>query len=122
MIGTTTPVLSHIKSGKLKVLGTGGATRSAALPDVPTIAEAGVPGYEAVGWWGILAPAGTPAPIVNKLSNEIKAVLDLDEVKKWFVSEGAEQGYLGPAEYKKFLAKDIATWANIIKKANIKIE
>jgi tripartite-type tricarboxylate transporter receptor subunit TctC len=122
MISTTVPVLAHIKSGKLRVLGTGGVKRLDVLPDVPTIAEAGVPGYEATGWWGILAPSGTPAPIVDRLSNEIKAILTLDEIKKWFLNEGAEQGYLGSTEFKTFLAEDISTWVRVIKKANIKVD
>jgi tripartite-type tricarboxylate transporter receptor subunit TctC len=82
----TTP---HIRSGKLRALGTGGSARNPVLPDVPTIAEAGVPGYEAVNWWGIVAPAGTPAAIVDKLHTEITAVQNSDEVKKHFASEGA---------------------------------
>jgi tripartite-type tricarboxylate transporter receptor subunit TctC len=122
MISTTVPVLAHIKSGKLRVLGTGGVKRLDVLPDVPTIAEAGVPGYEATGWWGILAPSGTPAPIVDRLSSEIKAILTLDEIKKWFLNEGAELGYLGSTEFKTFLAEDISTWVRVIKKANIKVD
>ena len=69
----TTP---HIKSGKLRALGTGGKERSPVLPDVPTIAEAGVPGYEAVNWWGIVAPAGTPAPIIEKLHKALTEAQD----------------------------------------------
>src|SRR5499427_4258773 len=83
----TTP---HIKSGKLRALGTGGSARNPVLPDVPTIAEAGVPGYESVNWWGIVAPAGTDPAIVDKLHNAITAVQDSDEVKKHFATEGAQ--------------------------------
>ena len=84
----TTP---HIKSGKLRALGVGGTKRSPVLPDVPTIAEAGVPGYEAANWWGIVAPAGTPQPIVDRLHKEIAAVQDFAEaVQKQFANEGAD--------------------------------
>jgi tripartite-type tricarboxylate transporter receptor subunit TctC len=114
--------LPHIKSGKLRVLGTGGMKRSAILPDVPTIAEAGVPGYESINWWGILAPAGTPAPIVTKLNSEIKAILASDEVKQRFLKDGVEADYLGPAEFEKFLERETANWTRVVKKANIKLE
>ena len=82
----TTP---HIKTGKLRALGTGGKERSPVLPDVPTIAEAGVPGYEAVNWWGIVAPAGTPQPIIDKLHAALTAVQNSPEMQKQFESEGA---------------------------------
>src|SRR6185503_8974487 len=81
---------AHIRSGKLKALGVGSAKRSPLFPDVPTIAEAGVPGYEMANWWGILAPAGTPQPIVDKLAKEIGAVLSSSETQKHFAAEGAE--------------------------------
>jgi len=114
--------LPHIKSGKLRALGTGGAKRSAILPDVPTIAEAGVPGYETINWWGILAPAGTPAPIVTKLNNEIKAILASDDVKEGFLKKGIEVDHLGPAEFGKYLEKETANWTRVVKKANIRLE
>ena len=114
--------LPHIKSGKLIALGTGGAKRSAILPDVPTIAEAGVPGYETINWWGILAPAGTPAPVVAKLNGEIKAILAADDVKKRFLNDGVEVDHLGPAEFAGFLEKETANWTRVVKKANIRLE
>ena len=76
-LGSLIQTLPHIKSGKFRILGTGGVKRFVITPDVPTIAEAGVPGYEATNWWGILAPAGTPAPIVDRLNKELKAILAL---------------------------------------------
>ena len=82
----TTP---HIRSGKLRALGIGGVARSPVLPEVPTIAEAGVPSYEAVNWWGVVAPAGTSAAIVEKLHKDIAAVQDSEEVRKHFANEGA---------------------------------
>ena len=94
----TTP---HIKSGKLLALGTGGAEAQSVLPDVPTIAEAGVPGYKADNWWGIVAPAGTPPPIVERLHKALAAAQDTAEVHKQFASEGAEVVQMTPAEFGK---------------------
>jgi tripartite-type tricarboxylate transporter receptor subunit TctC len=121
-LGSLIQTLPHIKSGKFRILGTGGAKRSAILPDVPTISEAGVPGYEATNWWGIIAPAGTPAPIVERLSNDLKVILASDEVQKLFQKQGAEADYLGPAEFAPFIAGEIAKWGKVVKEANIKID
>ncbi len=113
--------LPHIKAGKLKALGTGGLKRSPILPDVPPIAET-LPGFESTQWWGILAPAGTPTPIVDKLNNELKAILATDEIKKWFPSDGWEADYLGPTEFGPFMEKEIAQWTRVVKQANMKLE
>ena len=96
--------------------------RNLLLPEVPTIAEAGVPGYEVTQWYGLLAPAGTPAPIVNRLSKELKAILAMNEVKKQFMDTGMEVDYLGPAEFGRYMEKEVAQWAYVVKKANIKFE
>ena len=90
-IGSLLQVIPFIRSGRLKVLATGGAKRVAALAEVPTVAEAGVPGYEANNWWGILAPANTPAAIVRQLHAETNAILDSTEMQKKFESQGAER-------------------------------
>jgi tripartite-type tricarboxylate transporter receptor subunit TctC len=121
-ISSLIAAMPHIKSGKLRALGTGGAVRSSVLPDVPTIAEGGLPGYTSINWWGILAPAGTPAPIVTRLSNELKAIVTMDDVKKRFLSDGIEADHMGPAEFGAFLEEEQANWTRIIKKANIKLE
>jgi tripartite-type tricarboxylate transporter receptor subunit TctC len=115
----TTP---HIKSGKLRALGTGGLTRNQVLPDVPTIAEAGVPGYEAVNWWGIVAPAGTPAAIVAKLHKEITAVQDSEDVKKHFASEGAQVVQMSSPEFGGFIEKEMKKWERVVKEGGIKAE
>jgi tripartite-type tricarboxylate transporter receptor subunit TctC len=121
-LGSLIQTLPHIQSGKFRILGTGGLKRSAILPDVPTIAEAGVPGYDVTNWWGVLAPSGTPAPIVDRLNKEIKALLASDEVKKLFLNEGAEVDYLGPSEFGPFTAGEITKWGKVVREANIKVE
>jgi tripartite-type tricarboxylate transporter receptor subunit TctC len=115
----TTP---HIKSGKLKALATGGAKRSPVLPDVPTVKEAGVPSYEAVNWWGIVAPAGTPQPIIEKVHKELTAVQASPEVQKQFSSEGAEIVQMSPAEFGAFMEKEMKKWERVVKEGNIKPE
>ena len=121
-LGSLIQFMPHIKSGKVKALGTGGAKRSVTLPDVPTISEAGVPGYEANNWWGILAPAGTPRPIVDQLYKEISAILSAAETQKVFGDQGAEVDKLGPAEFGPYIVAETAKWGKVIKEANIKAE
>ena len=121
-LGSLIQFMPHIKSGKVKALGTGGAKRSASLPDVPTIAEAGVPGYEANNWWGIIAPAGTPRPVIDRLYKEISAILSSGDTQKVFGDQGAEVDKLGPAEFGPYIVAETAKWGKVIKEANIKAE
>jgi tripartite-type tricarboxylate transporter receptor subunit TctC len=121
-IGSLIQMLPHVRSGKLKALGVGSAKRVPALPEVPTIAEAGVPGYEASNWWGLLAPAGTPAAIVKRLHGELSAILASPEIQKWFVSEGAEPVNMSPEQFGKFIQAEIVKWARVVKQAGIKAE
>ena len=121
-LGSLVQMMPHVRSGKLKALGVGGAKRVPALPDVPTIAEAGVPGYEANNWWGVLAPAGTPEPIVRRLHNEITAILDSPETRKRFELEGAEVMRMSPAESANFVAQETTKWTRVVKDAGIKPE
>ena len=121
-LGSLIQTLPHIQSGKFRVLGTGGSKRSTILPNVPTIAEAGVPGYEATNWWGILAPAGTPQAVVDRLSKELSVILTSEDTKKMFLNEGAEVDHLGPAEFGQFISAEIAKWGRVVKEANIKVE
>ena len=121
-LGSLIQTLPHIRSGRLRALGTGGSKRSPALPEVPTIAEAGVPGYEANNWWGIFAPAGTPPAIVNRLHRELSAILASAETQKRFSSEGAETVRMTPAEFGGFVAAETVKWARVVKEAGIKSE
>ena len=120
IITSILPVLPHIKSGKLRVLGGGGLKRSVILPDVPTLAESGLAGYDVSGWFGMVAPTGTPRPIVDRLSKEIKTLLSSAELQKQFLSQGVEVGYLTPTEFVPFIEREIAKWEQVAKNANIK--
>ncbi len=122
MFGSLIQTIPHIQSGKLKVLGTGGLKRSGILPQVPTIAEAGVPGYEVNNWWGIVAPAGTPNPIIERLNKELSVILTSPETKKRFLNEGAEVDPMGPADFDKYILAELTKWAKVVKDANIKGE
>jgi tripartite-type tricarboxylate transporter receptor subunit TctC len=121
MFGSIIAQMPYIKSGKFRPLAGGGVKRSLIQPNVPTFAEAGVPGYEA-NWYGILAPAGTPAPIVDRLSREIKAILTSDDVKKQFMEWGVEADYMGPAEFDPFRMRALNTWKSVVKEINFKVE
>src|SRR6185437_10984167 len=96
-------ITPHIKSGQLRGLATGGAKRNPVLPDLPTIAEAGVPGYEANNWWGMLAPAGTTQAIVEKLNKAVSAALDAPELQKQFEAQGASVVKMSPAEFGAYI-------------------
>ncbi len=120
--GTLPTTMSYIKSGKLRALGVGALSRTSMLPDVPTIAEAGVPGYDASMWWGILAPAGTPQGVVDRLNKELKSILALEDTRKLFLAQGSEVDLVGPAEFGRFIESEAAKWANVVKKANIKMD
>jgi tripartite-type tricarboxylate transporter receptor subunit TctC len=115
----TTP---FIQSGQLRALGTGGAKRNPVLPDVPTIQEAGVPGYVADNWWGIMAPAGTPAPIVERLYRDVQAVLKSPELTAAFDREGATAVTMSTEEFTKYIESEIAKWGRVVKEGNIKAQ
>jgi len=114
--------LPHVRSGKLRALGVSDTRRSHLLPGVPTIDEAGVPGYQAANWWGIAAPAGTPKPIVDRLNKEINALLESDEVKKFFDEQGAVPVPMSVPEFVKFYDDELAKWGKVVKAANMKPE
>jgi tripartite-type tricarboxylate transporter receptor subunit TctC len=121
-LGTLTQSIPQIKAGKLKALGYGGSTRSKLLPDLPTVAEAGIPGFEAAIWWGLFAPAGTPKSIVDKLYNELEAIFKDEDTQKAFEVQGAEPDLMGPAEFAKFIDAEGVKWGKVIKEGNIKAE
>jgi tripartite-type tricarboxylate transporter receptor subunit TctC len=120
MIDAITTTAPNVQGGQVRALGTTGRTRSALLPDVPTIAEAGVPGYEATIWLGIMAPAGTPKAIVDKLNAEIGKAVSQPATKEAWAKQGAVPLVMSPAEFDAYLRADIDKWANVIQKAGIK--
>jgi tripartite-type tricarboxylate transporter receptor subunit TctC len=121
-LGTLTQSLPQIKSGKLKVLGFGGSVRSKLLPDVPTISEAGVPGYDASNWWGIFAPVGTPKVIVDRLHKELVVILNSADTKKVFEDQGAEAELLNSVEFSKYMDAETIKWRKVVREAHIKGE
>src|SRR5204862_7675334 len=121
-IGSLVQMLPQIKAGKLKALGVGSAKRIAALPDLPTISEAGVPGYEVTNWWGIVVPAGTPQSVIDRLHKELAAVVSSTETKKRFENEGAEPLSMSPEEFGRFIAAETVKWARVVKDAGIRAE
>lgn len=117
------PVLPHIKSGRLRLLGISTAKRDPAMADVPTISEAGVPGYEVVGWFGLLTTAATPAAVTRKLHAETVRILALPEVKTAYLNGAMETVTSNsPAEFAAYIRSERDKWAKVIKAANIRIE
>jgi len=118
----TAGMVGHIKAGKLRALAVTGAKRSPQLPDVPTVMESGVPGYEAYVWMGLLAPKGTPAPIIDKLFRELTQVLATSEVKTYMASAGIEIVGSTPAEFGAFFRSEKELWARVIRETGAKID
>ncbi|MDM0001176.1 tripartite tricarboxylate transporter substrate-binding protein [Variovorax sp. J22P240] len=117
-----TAQLPHVRTGSLRALGVTGATRSPSLPEVPTIAEAGVGGYEFAGWTGIAAPANTPRPVVDRIHTEIARVSSTDEARAWFASGGAEPGLMTPEAFGEFIRSENMRWGQVIREAGIRME
>jgi tripartite-type tricarboxylate transporter receptor subunit TctC len=115
MFDAVTTMKGAIDAGEVRALGTTGLQRSAILPNVPTIAEAGVPGYEATIWLGIMAPKGTPPELVNRLNAEIAKVVATPKIRDAWAEQGAVPMTMTPAAFGEFLEKDIAKWAKIVK-------
>lgn len=122
MFSTLPLAMPMIRSGKARPLGVGATARTPLLPDVPTLAEAGAPGYEFTVWWGVVAPARTPAAIVGKLNTEINAVLAAPDVAKQLAAEGAEVTVWTPARFGEFLAANVQRWKRVARDANITAE
>lgn len=112
----------HIKAGRLRILAVTGAARSALMPDLPTVAEAGVPGYEFVTWYGIFAPAGTPKNVIARLHQAVVKVLEMRDLREQLAQQGLEPKSSGPEALGKMLQADTVKWARIIKSAGITID
>ena len=115
-------MVEHIKSGKIKALATTGKQRSSALPDVPTMAEAGVPGYETTIWLGVMAPKGTPPAVINKLNAEISKITAHADVRRAWAAQGSTAMTMGVDEFTRYVAADITKWAHIVKVSGAKAE
>ena len=113
-------VWPQVKSNRLRAIAVTSPKRSAVVPDLPTDAESGVPGYEAEQWWGVLAPAKVPAAIVGKLNTEINSILSIDEMRAKLATEGAEPVLMTPEAFNKFIRTEIAKFKKTIKERNIK--
>jgi tripartite-type tricarboxylate transporter receptor subunit TctC len=112
----------HIKAGKLKALATTGATRSAALPDLPTVSEAGLPGYESTSWNAVFVPAGTPREVIDKLNREINAILQSPETRKYFAEQGAEAGGGTPEQLGALVRSETVKWSKVVKDSGAKVD
>ena len=122
MFDTTVVAAPHIASGRVRALAVSTAKRVPSLPDVPTMQEAGVPGFDVVSWQAIFAPAGTPAAIVDRLHAEVAKILKEPEVKERFATLGIEPGDMTTREFVEFQKAEIAKWAKVVKEANLKID
>jgi tripartite-type tricarboxylate transporter receptor subunit TctC len=122
MFGTAAITLTQVRAGRLKALGVSTLKRSPLLPDVPTIAESGAPSYEMSIWWGVLAPAGVPAAIVDKLHTEITAILSQPDSAQRLAAEGAEPSTLSAAAFTRLLASEIEKWQRVARDAGIKVD
>ena len=121
MFDAVTTMTSNVQAGQVRALATTGTKRSALTPDVPTVAEGGVPGYEATIWLGVMAPAGTPKEVVEKLNSEINKVIARADVKEAWAKQGAVPMAMSPAEFDKYLRADIEKWANVVKVSGAKV-
>ena len=122
MFATPIEVSAHVQSGKLRVLGTTSLARLAAMPDVPTLSESGYPDFEVLSFFGVLAPAGTPPEIVDRVAADLAAVMELPDVRERFAQQSAEARVLGPAAFSAFLARERDKWADIVKRSGAKVD
>jgi tripartite-type tricarboxylate transporter receptor subunit TctC len=114
--------IAHVRAGKMRALAVTSKRRIVAAPEVPTFEEAGVPGYEAIGWFGVVAPAGTPATIINRLNAEIVAALAVPEIREKALAAGAEPLTNTPQEFAAMMREETRKWAQVIRTANIKLQ
>ncbi len=122
VIGAPGQLATHIRSGKLKALGVTDTRRTSMLPEVPTVAEAGLPGYEAANWWGLATTGGSPRPAIDKLHSAIVVVLGSDKARAQFEAEGAQISPAGPDAFQQHLAAETEKWGRIVREAKIKAE
>jgi len=122
MFDAITTMAGQARAGKVRALGTTGKARSSVMPEVPTIAEAGVPGYEATIWLGLMAPAGTPRPVLEKLNAEVNKIINAPDVKETWGKQGAVPMGMSVDEFGKFLHEDIAKWSKLVRATGMKVD
>ena len=121
MITSPTAVTALARAGKLRMLATSGSTRAASLPDVPTVAESGLPGYESSLWYAIVGPRGVPRDIVARLNSSIRGALAAPDLREKFEGNGVEAQATSPEELAAYINSEIAKWKSVIEKANIRM-
>jgi tripartite-type tricarboxylate transporter receptor subunit TctC len=117
-----TPVVAHVKSGRLRAIGLTSLKRSAALPEVPTMNELGVANFESIGWYGVLVPAGAPKAIVTRVNRELVAALNLPDLKERLASQGGDAVSSTPEQFAAFITGELKKWTNVIRTANIQVD
>jgi len=122
MFDNTPNVLPQVKAGKLRALGSSGARRSTLTPDVPTVAEAGVAGYEVTVWFGLVAPAGTPREVIQKLNAEVTKILAMPDVRERFLAQGVDPVGSTPEQFADHIRSQMAKWAKVVQDAGVKAE
>jgi tripartite-type tricarboxylate transporter receptor subunit TctC len=122
MIGPSQALMPHVKAGKLRVLGITSAKRNPVLPDVPTVSEAGLPGYEAFGWFGLVGPAALPRALVARINRDVNRVQALPELRERYTELGAEPAQLTPEQFGAFIRADNARWAKLVAQQDLRIE
>jgi tripartite-type tricarboxylate transporter receptor subunit TctC len=122
MFDAVTTMTEQVRGGKVKALATTGLKRSDVMPEVPTLTEAGVAGYEATIWLGLMAPTGTPKAVVDKLNEAVSKIASQADVKATWTKQGAAPMVMNPTVFDKYMRDDITKWAGVIKKANIKLD
>jgi tripartite-type tricarboxylate transporter receptor subunit TctC len=122
MFSPAETVMQHVQAGRLRALAVTSAKRFAALPTLPTVAESGVPGYEAVGWFGLFAPVATPRDVVSKISKDAGFALSQDDVKEKMLAAGAEPSPTTPEQFTRFVRSEMAKWTRLMKERGITLE
>ena len=121
MFSSVTQVLPHVRSARLKLVAVGADKRSPVVPDVPTFAEAGLPGYEVYGWWGLSTPAGVPKDIRNRLTRIFSDILKEPGTKKRLEAEAAEPREMEPEQFRSFIREEVKKWSDVAKNAGIRV-